>query len=128
MDWADRYLQQGVFAEQGSQINLRTFRQDQTRLANRFIVERVQLRELPFEMMRKILQAAHTLKCCITGKIPLHYKPLLRATYLYRAQHVSQSEIFNFNLGDVKSELTGKANFLMNNKTDINTERFTGIC
>ena len=77
--------------------------------------------------MRKILQTPHTFQRGITREISLHYKSLLCPPDLDQAFDIPQFKIIDNALTDFKRKFMAIANFLVNNKADINTEWFTGV-
>ena len=127
MQGLDRHFEQGIFTQDGGEVNLCAFRQDHTHFIDQLIVEGIQLGDLPGQVMRKILQAAYTFNRRVAFKAALNDESLLRAPNVYRARHIAELEVVNDDLTDVKRKFVAVADFLMHDKTDIDAEWFAGI-
>ncbi len=127
VQWLDRHFEQRIFTQDWGEVYLCAFRQDQTHFINWFIVEGKQFGDLPGQVMRKILLAAYTFNCGVAFKVALNDKSLLRSPNMHRAHNVSEFEVINNDLADFKRKFMAVADFLMDNKADINAEGFAGI-
>ena len=62
----------------------------------------------------------------VSRNVTVH-KSLLRSPNMHRAHNVSEFEVINNDLADFKRKFMAVADFLMDNKADINAEGFAGI-
>ena len=122
---ADGNLQQGIFAEQKSEVEVGIFGEDESRVGFGSFVEGVQLGEGPIQFAFEIGETACAGERGLGGEIRLHDQSLRRFADVDQSLEGAQFKIFaEGDRVELEREVVVVADFLMDDESDIETEEF----
>ena len=124
----ERKLEQGKLAHQRLQVNVGIFRNEQARFGYRFAIESKKLCKFPLEQLPIFAEAAHTLQCNRTAKIPLDNQTLRSAPDLGKAFKICQHQVLaSLKARKFEFEITAITNRSIDNESDVQPQGFTRV-